>query len=163
MKIAVISDTHDREAELKQFIEKINREGINVLIHCGDFCAPFIIKALAEFEGDTHCVFGNTDDRYISSKLAESRGIKLYGDFAQIEIDSKKIAFIHNDKIGELLAETDKFDAVFHGHNHKAYKKKVGNTLLANPGEMAGLNGVPTYGIYDTNTNEIEIKEFKLE
>ena len=162
MKIVVISDTHDREVELKQFIKMINREGIKVLIHCGDFCAPFMIKALTEFKGDVHCVFGNTDDRYISSKLAENKGIKLYGDFAQVEIGGKKIAFIHNDGIGKLLAETDKFDAVFHGHHHKAYQKKVGNTLLANPGEMAGLNGIPTYGIYDTDVNEIEIKEFRL-
>ena len=160
MEIAVISDTHDREVELKQFIKMINKERIRVLIHCGDFCAPFMIKALAEFGGEVHCVFGNTDDRYISSKLAEKKGINLYGDFAQIEIACKKIAIIHNDVLGKLLAETNKFDAVFHGHHHEAYQTKVGNTLLANPGEMAGLNGIPTYGIYDTDKNEIEIKEF---
>ncbi|HIE15076.1 TPA: YfcE family phosphodiesterase [Candidatus Bathyarchaeota archaeon] len=161
MKIVVISDTHDREAELKQFIKMINKDGIKVLIHCGDFCAPFMIKALAEFEREVHCVFGNTDDRYISSKLAKKRGINLHGDFAQIEIEGRKIAFIHDDVLGRLLAETNKFDAVFHGHHHKSYQEKVSNTLLANPGEMAGLNGIPTYGVYDTDKNEIEIKEFK--
>jgi len=162
MKIAIISDTHDREVELKKLIGELNEKiKPNMLIHCGDFCAPFMIKALAEFKGQVHCVFGNTDDRFISAKLAINRGINLHGDLAQIEIDSKKIAIIHNDILEELLAESGKFDAVFYGHNHKSSKRKIGKTLLANPGEMAGLNGIPTYGIYDTDKNDFEINEFK--
>ena len=159
MKIAIISDSHDREQRLKDLIKELNSKEIKILIHCGDLCAPFMMKALAEFNGDAHCVFGNTEDRHTSTLLATKRGVNLHGDFGKLEIEGRKIAFIHNDKLGALLAETGKFDIVFHGHNHKAHKEMIKNTLLVNPGEMAGLNGIPTYVIYDTKTGEVEIKE----
>ena len=114
-----------------------------------------------QFEGDAHCVFGNTEDRHTSTLLAIKRSVNLHGDLGELEIDGKKIAFIHNDKLGRLLAEAGKYDAVFHGHNHKFNSEMVNNTLLTNPGNLAGFKGNPTYAIYDTETNKVEKIEFK--
>ena len=55
------------------------------------------------------------------------------------------------------MAKTGNYDAVFHGHNHDKKTEMIEDTLLANPGELAGVKNPPSYGIYDTKTNTIEI------
>ena len=78
-----------------------------------------------------------------------------------MQIDGKKIAINHYPYIGERLAQSGQYDAVFHGHTHLVRNEKVGKTLLVNPGPVCGFkNGkdVPaTYAIYDTESNSAEI------
>ena len=157
MKIGIISDTHDRISETKEVLQKISKKGCKVLIHCGDFCAPFIIKELSNFKGKVHCCFGNTDDRFFSTKLAIENGIDLQGDIGEIKIDDKEIAFTHLPKIAEGLILTKKYDIVFHGHTHESKKEKIHGSWLVNPGEIMGYKGNPTYAIYNTKTNKVEI------
>ena len=39
MKVAVMSDSHDRIKTIRKAIEQI--QGVaDVLVHCGDYCAP---------------------------------------------------------------------------------------------------------------------------
>ena len=65
MKIAVISDSHDHIDNLRKAIKIIKTENIDYTIHCGDFCAPFIIKELSTLEHEVFGVFGNVDgDKY---------------------------------------------------------------------------------------------------
>lgn len=157
MKIGIISDTHDCIERTRDAIEKIEEKGCRCLIHCGDFCSPFMIKELSNFSGEVHCCFGNTDDRFASTKEALSVKVELHGDLGELEIGGKKIAFTHFDFFAEGLAAREKYDAVFHGHTHKSRLDRVGSTLLANPGEILGLKNKPSFAVYDTETNELEI------
>ena len=157
MKIGIITDSHDRIELLNRAIELFNKNNVKVIIHCGDFCAPFIMDELAKFKGEIHCVFGNIDDRFNTPKRAESLGIKFHGDIAEIEIEKRKIAVNHFSNIAEALASTGKYDAVFYGHNHIADKKKIGKTLLVNAGELMDRKTGPSVAIYDTKTNDAEI------
>ncbi len=43
MKIGIISDTHDRIDNLHKAITLLQVRGVQILIHCGDLCAPFMI------------------------------------------------------------------------------------------------------------------------
>jgi hypothetical protein len=43
---------------------------------------------------------------------------------------------------------------VFSGHDHKKYIQESNRTLWANPGEVMGRFGEPSYGIWDTQSNE---------
>jgi len=156
MKIGIISDTHDRIETTGKAIGIIEERGAKVLIHCGDFCAPFIMNEMSKFKGEVHCVFGNIDDRFLTPRRAESLGIKFHGDIAELEFDGKKIAVNHYPNIAEGLASTGEYDLVLYGHNHIADKKKLGNTWLVNPGEIMGRKGEITLAIYDTESNEIE-------
>ena len=161
MKIVIISDTHDNKNKLIEFISFANENiKADMLIHCGDFSAPFMLTELAKFNGDVHCVFGNTNDKFASTQVATKEGINLHGDLANLEIDSKKIGVIHNNILGNLLAKSGEFDIVFYGHNHIQKKEKVEKTLLVNPGSMTSYNNIATYAIYDTDTNEVELKKF---
>jgi len=156
MKIGIISDTHDRIETVNKVMEILKEKDVGVLVHCGDFCAPFMMNVLAEFDGDVHCVFGNIDDRFMTPNRAKEQGVNFHGDTAELEFDKKRIAVNHFPHIAEALAKTGKYDVVFYGHNHIAKKEKIGDCWLVNPGEIMGWRGKPTYAIYDTESNEVE-------
>lgn len=164
MKIGILSDIHDNIWNLEKVVSKI-RGSVETIIFCGDFCAPFSAHILGSLSVPIHACFGNNDEDQIG---IYKRGGEQYQDFialteefGAIELGGKKIAFCHYPKLGELLAGTGDFDAVFHGHTHKQYSKRVGETLLVNPGSICGIvDGKPgeaSFGIYDTETNEVEI------
>jgi len=65
MEIAIFSDIHDNLKNLELAINQIKDRGINKLIYCGDFCAPFVMKQLGQSGLEIHAVWGNNDgDRF---------------------------------------------------------------------------------------------------
>lgn len=161
MKIGIMSDSHDHMLNIQQALGMMKEMGVTALLHCGDFCAPYVVKALADSGLDIHLVFGNTNDEFSTTKIAASKdNITLYGITGELELGGKKIAFVHYPNIAEGLAATGKYDAVFYGHNHTKAVKKVDCTILANPGEIVGLQGKPSFAVYDTEKDEVILHEF---
>ena len=161
MKIAIVSDTHDNVPNLEKALAWMNKNGIEQIIHCGDLCAPSILinVLVPNFSGLIHMVFGNVEDReLLSQKAADFSHVKHYGEIGEVEIDGKKLAFVHFPDDGKKLAETDKYDLVFYGHNHKAWEEQVGKTRLVNPGTLAGLFAKATFAVYDTKSDKLELK-----
>lgn len=156
MKIGIMSDSHDNEENLQKAIKVLEEKDIKILIHCGDFCSPFMTKELTKFKGEVYCVFGNTDDVYRTTKISIENGIKLLGNFGEIELDNKKIAIIHDNVLAALIAESNKHDIVFYGHSHVYKIEKIKDCLLVNPGELYGKKEHPGFIIYDTESNKIE-------
>ena len=161
MKIGIISDSHDRIDNLNKALEIFIKNKVSEIIHCGDFCAPFMIQEMAKFKGKIHCIFGNINDEYTSTKFAIENGVNLYGDFAELEIDRKKIAVVHFPQIARSLALSGKYDAVFYGHDHIKNFEKVNNTFLVNPGELMGRKAKPSCAIYNTEENSIKHIDIK--
>lgn len=161
MKIAIISDTHDNVPRIDQMLEYVKKTGIKTMIHCGDVCAPSVLRYLGErFNGQIYLCLGNVDgDHDMMNKIANEKlkNIKIYEDFGEIEIDDKKIAFIHRPEQAKILAETKKYDHVFYGHNHKPWEETIGNTKLINPGTLAGLFNKSSFAILDTETDKLEL------
>jgi putative phosphoesterase len=164
MKIAVLSDIHDHIWNLTKALEKVKEEKCQALIFCGDFCAPFIAPHLVETGLPVYACFGNNDEDQLSIvEQAKSDKFQVWAvgkEFAEIELDGIEIAFCHYPKLGQLLAKTGDYQAVFHGHTHEAYQEKIGNTLLANPGAICGIisgqYGPASFGVYDTHTHSFE-------
>lgn len=157
MIIGIISDSHDNMPNIYKAIEFFKKEKINTVIHCGDVCAPSVMKEMAEkFSGEIHLCFGNVDgDRLKMEELAEKLpNMHIYGERGFLEIDGKKLAFSHYPEKAKIIAESGDYDCVFYGHDHKAWEAKVGNCFLRNPGTLAGLFAKPTFATYDTKTNE---------
>lgn len=157
MIIGIISDSHDNIWNLEKAIKKMKEKSINILIHCGDFCAPFIIDQLAAINLPVHCVFGNIDDRFTTTRKCDKfSNITLHGEIAELELDEKSIAVTHLPKFAKGLAHTGDYDIVFYGHTHKNNCSKIENTLLVNPGEIMGRLGKPSFAIYDTSSEKVE-------
>ncbi len=158
MILAVFSDSHDNIWNLRLALQRAAQERADMLIHCGDFCAPFVFAELAEFEGQVHCIFGNVDgDRYLMTDFADNKfsNINLHGDLGEIEVEGCKLAFVHNPKLARGLAATGDYQAVFYGHSHEQQINRVGKCLLVNPGELMGRISAPSFCLYDTEQDNI--------
>lgn len=161
MKVGIISDSHDNVPNMEKAITWLNDNKIEQIIHCGDLCAPSILTDILapKFSGPIHMVFGNVDDQdLLSKKVVNLKHVKYYGDLAEIELDKKKIAFIHYPDEAKKLASSGKYDLVFYGHSHKPWEEKVGTTRLINPGTLAGLFYKATFAVYNTTTEKLELK-----
>jgi len=170
MLIAIISDTHDNIPNLEKFLNWAKNNSIETIIHCGDLCAPSILtKVLApSFPGEIHLIYGNVGDReLLQEAVKQLKNVKFYGDFGEIELDNKKIAFVHYPEEAKKLAGKGKYDLVFYGHSHKPWIQKLQtnaenrqrqSVLLVNPGNLAGVFYKPTFAVYDTKTDKLELK-----
>lgn len=157
MKIAVLSDCHDHLENLALALSSVREEGAERLFYLGDFCAPFTLAALAQgFEGPIDAVFGNNDgDIFLLCQVAAKfPHVKLHAPLAELEAGGRKIALHHFPEIGLRLAESQAYDAVFTGHDHQKYVHSKGRTLWANPGEIMGRFGAPSFGLYDTESQD---------
>ncbi len=161
MKIAIISDTHDNLPNFKKAISFIKKQNIKVIIHCGDVTTPDTLKkGLEDFQGKIHLVWGNVDKDHFKEKKDYSKEfprIKFWGEKGEINANSKKIAFSHCPKIAHKLAQ-EEYDLVFYGHTHKPWQEKEGDTELVNPGNLAGIFYKPTFAIYNTKNEKLELK-----
>jgi len=160
MKIAVLSDIHDNIWQLEALLKTL--EPVAAAVFCGDFCAPFTLKQLAEgISGTLHVVFGNNDgDQLLLSRIADQAGnVQLHGPFAELELDGRHIFAIHYPQVARAVAASGHYDLVLYGHDHIACVKQFGRTVLANPGEVMGRFGRSTYGLYDTLSGGFEIQE----
>ncbi|MBP7949255.1 MAG: YfcE family phosphodiesterase [Verrucomicrobiales bacterium] len=155
MKIAVLSDIHDHLHHLAAVLQRVRQGGAQRLLFLGDFCAPFTLAELAAgFSGPIDAVLGNNDgDPLLLSRIAAQHDrVTLHGQFAELELDGKKIALNHYPDIARRLAESQAFDAVFSGHDHRRYVHAVGRTLWANPGEIMGRFGTVSFGWHETQS-----------
>jgi uncharacterized protein len=157
MKAAVLSDIHDNIWNLERALKQIEQQHAHLLLFLGDFCAPFTLAQIAEgFDGPIHAIFGNNDgDPFLLSRIAAKYPqVTLYGQMAELELDGVHVALNHYPEIARPLAHSGQYHAVFSGHDHKRYQETIKGTLWANPGEIMGRFGAPSFGVFDTTTRE---------
>ena len=160
MEIAVISDSHDNLANIYKMLDYLKRKKIKIMIHCGDVCAPGVMKEMTDkFDGEIHLVFGNVDGDREKMKELESKldNLTIHGQVGQMELGGKKIAWCHYPWQAEELAASKKYDEIFYGHDHRPWEKKIGKTTVRNPGTLAGLFAKATFAVYNTKTGRSEL------
>jgi len=178
MRIAIISDSHDNLANIKKVIDWLNKEKISLILHCGDISSQETLnKIVKTFNGKAKFVRGNAD--FDLQNLPEIEEIEADSSPApepcrrastlqgrQARYGARKIAITHYFETAKKLAEKknpsrtsgQEYDLVFYGHTHKPWKEKLGNCRLANPGELSGQFHKPTFAVYDTDTDNLELK-----
>jgi putative phosphoesterase len=161
MLVAIISDSHDNIANLDKFLDWANKNGIERIIHCGDLSAPGTLKNVLapKFKGKIYLIHGNVSDRELLPEVAKNfPNIEFFGDQGEIEIDGKRIAFVHRPEEARALANKNHYDFIFYGHTHEPWEEKIGQTRLVNPGTLAGMFNRATFAVYDTATDKLELK-----
>lgn len=161
MKFAIVSDTHGNVANFKKVAQFLNKESIELILHCGDIGDPQSLQeSLEGFTGRLFGVFGNMDADYkiLIDEYNKIPRVKVFENTFEKEIDGKKIGIVHFPDIARKMAESGKYDLVFYGHTHKPWEQKIGTCRLVNPGELTGQRFKPTFALYDTNTNTLQLK-----
>jgi len=167
MKICIVSDSHDNLNLLEAAIADAVKRGAEAVLHCGDIVAPSTLKVTRQFEIPVHVIHGNnTGDQFALHHMAEKSAGKLnyHGKDAGITLADKKIFIVHYPHYARAMATTGDWDLVCCGHSHKALVQHIGNvknadTLLINPGTVAGIGAPATYIMGDLESMEFEIIE----
>lgn len=164
MQVGIVSDTHDDVEASERAAERFREEGVETLIHCGDFVAPPVLDS---FEGFAlHGVLGNNDGEVAGLHAAFDAlgdGSELHGRFADLELGGRRFAALHGESLAEVRAVADAgtYDYVCYGHHHEREHDEVGDTVVINPG--AHFPTVPeehrTVAVLDVETDEVRFLE----
>ncbi|MBA7556318.1 hypothetical protein ES705_49020 [subsurface metagenome] len=103
-------------------------------------------------------MFGNNDgDKlYLQEKF---KGIgEIYPAPYETNIDHKNIIMLHKEGLVDALAESQKYEVIICAHTHRTDLRKIGKTIIINPGECGGwLTGKSTIALLDLANLEAEI------
>ncbi len=135
MLIGILSDTHDRLERTQHAVSRLQREGAEALIHCGDVTRPETLTTLTLLPA--WFVFGNCDHTMALERTATQFGITCLGDGGEIELGGRRLAVTHShlpDEVSRLLQS--KPDYLFSGHSHIANDWREGSTRRINPGAL---------------------------
>jgi len=162
MLIGIISDTHDHLPMVEKAIERFNEEKVDLVLHAGDYIAPFVIPKFKKLKAKMIGVFGNNDGDHelLKKRFSENPSLEIHGGFAKIIVDDAKIALLHGteEELLRALIDSESFDVVVHGHSHTAGVYRKGKTLVVNPGELCGyLTEKSTIALLDTAKREAKI------
>ena len=160
MILGIISDTHDNLPKVREAMGTFAGRGVDRLIHCGDFIAPFVVKIIGE-AGYKDCigVYGNNDGEWLwMSKLFGAVG-KIYKPPVFVDdVCGLRVAVLHEPMPDDVMAALP-VDLVAFGHTHETVIRP-GRPLVVNPGECCGyLSGSATVAVVDTEKMEAELIE----
>ncbi len=162
MLIGIISDTHDNLPMVEKAVNRLNQEKINLVLHAGDYVAPFVIPKFKALNAKLIGVFGNNDGDHelLKKRFSETGNCEVRERFALIDAEGFKIALLHGDEpqLLDALTSCGSLDAIVHGHAHTTRTEKKGKTLIINPGEVCGyLTGTSTLALLNTDKREAKI------
>lgn len=162
MRVGLIADTHDHVIRIREAAAILNRAGVDLAIHAGDYCSPFAVRELGAVEAPLHGIWGNNDgDLYEIGRAFAEIGARLESQWWATEVGGRRLLVMHEPRgIADVAAAGD-WDLVVHAHTHEAAERRIGDTLVVNPGEVCGwLGGIGSLAIYDTDDHAVSLVEF---
>lgn len=159
MKIAILSDTHDNQANVISCLESIKLHSINTVIHCGDFINPGMVNLFSDLK--LIYVYGNCDLDIV--RIHESvmevgkdnyAGLNFSG-----KLGGKHILALHGNVEGSLMeaVQSRSYDYIFRGHSHLHSDQMHFNSRVINPGALGGLKREKrSFCILDIATDQLD-------
>ena len=155
MRIGVVSDTHDDLAAVEAVVSLFDREGVDAVVHCGDFVAPFSVTPFDVDGVDFYAVRGNNDGEWAVQSTVESFGTYL-GEAGALSFGGAgegagagertgaggggpvDVAVTHGTSgvVVDALVDCGDYDYVLHGHTHAHGVEERDGTVRVNPGGM---------------------------
>jgi len=148
MRIGLISDTHGlvRSGVAAAF------RGVERILHAGDVGSRDVLVEL-ECIAPVEAVRGNVDafDLRLAATLIR-------------DIDGVSILVTHGNEVGsptpEKLAARYDADLIVFGHTHRPIVRRVGNTLVVNPGAAGPrrFNLIPSVALLTIESGDISVE-----
>ena len=136
VKIGIISDSHDNITNIKKAVSIFNANEVGLVIHAGDYVAPFSIAPLDDLKCDYVGVFGNNDGEK-NGLIKKSQG-KIKPQPYIFEFQVKQIYVIHEPNNLDALINSQNYDIIIYGHTHQYVIESHDKTMVINPGECCG-------------------------
>jgi putative phosphoesterase len=148
--IGIMADSHDNLTAVRLAVRLFNDAGCDLVVHAGDFVAPFAVLELRNLACPVRAVYGNCDGEKKGLAAAfegmgviaaaplvfEHAGLRFLVSHVTVPVPSRKGA--------------PACDVLIFGHTHKAEVWREGGVLVVNPGETGGwLHGKSTVALLD--------------
>jgi putative phosphoesterase len=164
MLVGLISDTHDNLVMVERAVKRFNELQVELVLHAGDYIAPFVVPKFEALNCRLVGVFGNNDGdhAFLRKRFNETDNCEVRGRFAEVDAEGFKIALLHGDEADLLNALVNRncFDALVYGHVHEITNITNPKMLVVNPGEACGyLTGKATVALLDTVKRKVRIIE----
>ena len=159
MRIGIMADSHDNMPLIKRACELFNDRGVEMVLHCGDYVAPFSLNPLNQIlKCDYVGVFGNNDGEQRGlQRIAQGR---IHPSPFEFEVGRWQVLVSHELIDPEAPAAGKALRLKAYGHTHRPEVQRKGATLIVNPGECGGwLYGRSTVAIAQLDALEAEIIE----
>lgn len=132
MKILIVSDTHRRDENLREVIEKT--APVDMLIHLGD--AEGSERYIEEWVNEgcrLEMVLGNNDffsslDREKEVKIGKYKALITHGHYYGVSMGAEGLA---------EEAKTRGCDIAMFGHTHRPFLTEIGGVTVLNPGSLS--------------------------
>ena len=156
--IGIMADSHDNLTAVRRAISLFKDAECELIIHAGDFVAPFAARELAKAGRPVKAVFGNCD----GEKKGLADALRPFGEIREAPFKFKynqiNVLITHLNAPVESYARPGKHNLIVFGHTHEAETRRIGATLIVNPGETGGwLTGKSTVALFDPKTAEAQI------
>ena len=156
--IGILADSHDNLTAVRLAVRLFNDAKCDLVIHAGDFVAPFAALELHNLACPVKAVFGNCD--------GEKKGLTAAFD-GMGEIAAPPLGFAHAGRrflVSHLgipvptRRGASTCDVLVVGHTHKPQVRREHGVLIVNPGEAGGwLHGKSTVALLDPKDLSIEV------
>jgi len=158
MRVGLLADSHDRLPAIAEFVKQMQGSGVSMVLHAGDYCAPFSLRPIEEASMSLAGVFGRNDGdtQGLLAKATAGFGAELFEGPHSFELGGQRIMLVHD--IGDVQPRSiEAHSIVVHGFTHQQEMKSRGDTLIVNPGECCGwLYGTPKAAILDLDSRKVE-------
>jgi hypothetical protein len=158
MRVGLMADSHDRLPAIAELVKQMQATGVSMLLHAGDYCAPFSLRPIEEARMSLAGVFGKNDgDRQgLLAAATAGFGAELFEGPHSFELNGQRVLVVHD--LGDVPARSvEAHSIVVHGYTHQQAMRTRGETLIVNPGEACGwLHGEPKAAILDLDTKQVE-------
>lgn len=156
--VGILSDSHDNLPRVREAVRLFDDAGCDLVVHAGDFVAPFTALELKNLKCPVKAVFGNCD----GEKAGLERAFLGLGEIRQAPFEfvhaGLRFAVTHLDAAVDGLLAANRCDVIVYGHTHKPAVKTEGGVLVVNPGEAGGwLTGKSTVALLDPVRKTAEI------
>ena len=138
-------------------VSELNRAGCSLVIHAGDYIAPFTFSDFEKLDSEFIGVYGNNDGERDGLSVKYSVFGSLHEPPYEFDHSGKRFVVMHEpDFLDENLGRND-VDVIIYGHTHKI-DIRIAKPLVINPGECgAWLTGRSTIVILDLHDMDVKI------
>ncbi len=163
MLVGLLADTHDRLPAIAELLARFQERGVGLVLHAGDYCAPFALAPYRDAGVALAGVFGRNDGDREGLRAAAQQGMghELFDGPHSMVIAEQKVLLVHD--LGDATERSVlAHQVVIHGTTHRQEMKTRGETLIVTPGEACGwVHGACTGAVVDLVTKHVEF--IKLE
>ncbi len=156
--IGILSDSHDNMTAVRLAVRLFNDAKCELVIHAGDFVAPFAALELHNLVCPVKAVFGNCDGEKKGLVAAFEGMGEITAAPLGFEYAGRRFVVSHLEIPAPVRRGVRTCDVLVVGHTHKAKLRREHGVLIVNPGEAGGwLYGKSTVALLNPKDLSVEV------